>query len=282
MFKGFPFQGTSPFQGSTSSSPLLGSRSLSGSPLLGSRSLSGSSLQGSTSPRSPEIFSEEDFGEPLVETENSKIYYYGASDDEIIKIMPYSATSAREISFNKALKGALKEQTKSYPEREKEDPVFLLPRKDIRIGKDQIGLIYPFTEELSEEFDVDDVWVRMISILALLEKLQVVHLDFRPENLCLYNGRLLIRDFGNSYLLNAPTGFLPEYRFPAIQIRAPEFFDREVNILPNRPNQFLSSEFMTYYAPELRAVLHGAEFDCRADLWSLASWMEGAEWMNWT
>ena len=192
----------------------------------------------------------------------------------MIKIMPFNANSAREISFNKILKNC---------------PVVLKFRKQLLLSKngeltkaevkncEKVGLVFPLTEELPEEIDLEEIWERLLIILSSLEKINIAHLDFRPENLCLHRGSILLRDFGNSYLLDSSTGYLPRERYPEIQIGGPEFYF-DFNTLPSdevlsRRNETLAGNFKGRYPLALKKVLPGSEFDCRADLWSAAAWV---------
>lgn len=184
-------------------------------------------------------------------TEKSVVYQYG--ENEVIKEMKLNSTTAREISFNKLLKDC---------------PVVLHPRKEV-VDNGKISLFFPLTKEL-QEFNLELFFRRMILILATLEKSKIAHLDFRPENLCHYENEILVRDFDNAYFLTSYKGYLPKERFPMIQIGGPEFY-YHYNTFPR--NQLLSGEFSNRYPSQILESLSGAEFDERADVWSLASWI---------
>ena len=177
-------------------------------------------------------------------TENSEVHYY--NKEEVIKKMKFNGATAREVSLRKALQKC---------------PVVLGSRKEI-VEKNKIGLIYPLTKdfELPENTknNYESLFKKCIYILAVLEKGGIAHLDFLPSNLCYHDGKLLVRDFGNSYIFSDRQGFLHTGRYPRIQIRAPEFIE-----FPERPDDDVDSK---------NRIL-GSFFDQRADIWSLACWM---------
>jgi serine/threonine protein kinase len=187
-------------------------------------------------------------------TENSEVYPYNKG--EVIKKMKFNGATAREVSLSKALQNC---------------PVSLNPRKEVLDGG-KIGLIYPLTKDFSleENKDYEDVFMRCIQILAVLEKSGIAHLDFLPDNLCYHGGEILVRDFGNAYLFSNRQGFVHTGRYPRIQICAPEFqnFPEPKDYETFIPEVQIQDPNDLFYEPQ-----NGSYFDQRADVWSLGCWM---------
>jgi len=104
------------------------------------------------------------------------------------------------------------------------------------------GLIIPYFQTDLSIFSNEKIFRESIEILKVLEEHRIVHLDFKPDNLGIYNEKLVLFDFGNSFQLETKFGFIEQSRYPPKAIRGPEF---------NGPK---------------------SRFDTRADLWSLGRW----------
>ena len=214
------------------------------------------------------------FPEQNVIAKNSNSVVLEEGTDRVRKIIGYSASSAREISFNEILK----------------DVPFILHPLETEYYEDEIHIIYPKTEELlGSKILYEEIFIQAIKLLTILENLNIVHLDFRFENIGVVNGKIVLRDFGNACLLTGKVGYLPHYRYPVEKVRAPEFIE-----LPESDTRGLVSYMAlrkllndgTVYAnikfenevldgENRQTILHnlyGSEFDTRADLWSFACW----------
>lgn len=198
----------------------------------------------------------------IYQTENATVF--DNHNGTITKRMKYTASTFREISFNDLLARV--------------DSI-LHPIETI-YHADGVDIIYPKTEDFYQaKLDYHTVYEQCIIILAVLERLKIVHLDFRPENIGVINGKLYLRDFGNAYLLRGDTGYISYFRYPVEQIRAPEFvtFGPEDTSKDLRSFIFLQRTFeptsvIAQDKLDIIPNLNGSQFDTRADVWSFACW----------
>lgn len=185
-------------------------------------------------------------------------------DGTVSKVMSYTSSTLREISFNELCINV--------------DSI-LHPVKTI-YNDDTVEIIYPKTVNfLDEKLPYEEVFIQGIRLLAILERLKIVHLDFRPENIGIVNGRIVLRDFGNAYLLRSDTGYVSYFRYPVEKIRPPEFIvtSSDDNSRGLRSFIYLQRTFepATVIEQERSSVipnLYGSQFDTRADLWSFGCW----------
>lgn len=86
----------------------------------------------------------------------------------------------------------------------------------------EITIITPLMEKITPTFDTESLYFQCLEILKVLEKMKIVHLDFRIENLVSQNGKVILIDFGNAHLMGT-CNIITSDRFPPKYVRAPEF-----------------------------------------------------------
>lgn len=198
----------------------------------------------------------------IYQTENATVF--DNNNGTITKRMKYTASTFREISFNSLL----------------EDVDHILHPIETIYHVNEVDIIYPKTQDLYQaKLDYHTVYKQCIFILAILERLKIVHLDFRPENIGVIGDKLYLRDFGNAYLLRSDTGYISHFRYPVEQIRASEFvtFEQDDASKDLRSFIFLQRTFepATVIGQDKLNIIHdlnGSQFDTRADIWSFACW----------
>lgn len=201
-------------------------------------------------------------GTTLYSTDYSSIIDNG--DGTVTKVMKYTTSTLREISFNALCK----------------DVDSILHPLETIYHDDTVEIIYPKTQELFDaKISYEELFIQGIRLLTILEQLKIVHLDFRPENIGLINGRIVLRDFGNAYLLRSDTGYISYFRYPVEKIQAPEFIStspddnsRSLRSFIYLRRTFEPASVLEYKDVEIIQNLYGSQFDTRADVWSFGVW----------
>jgi len=151
--------------------------------------------------------------ELLAITRNNSVYRF---KDKVFKECRRDIDCIREISLLRAI-----------------DHPLIVTLLSFEIEKEKIILTLPYLEPIPENISIEKFYSQCLEILLILEKMKIVHLDFRTENMRYRNDKIILIDFGHALLLNE-YNLISKDRYPPRYIRAPEFSDEHITLVDTR------------------------------------------------
>lgn len=147
----------------------------------------------------------------------------------VYKILPINSDVIREICFTHMLKNIDVFNPiidiRFYIKDEKSEEYILISDIDldrVDVNSVYIGIVYPKLEPIPD-LELTDLYKQCLNILAILESLNIVHLDFKLDNMG-YNKdkqKIILYDFGNACFVGNVNKEPPEL------IRGYEFYHKE-------------------------------------------------------
>jgi len=97
----------------------------------------------------------------------------------------------------------------------------------------EIKLIMPLVFKVPLSLPIDIFYTQCLKILTVLENINIVHLDFREENLGYDGNKIILLDFGNAVILRKNT-LISYTNYPPEYIRAPEINSLYISRIDSR------------------------------------------------
>lgn len=141
-----------------------------------------------------------DRNESTIQTSNSTVYRV---ENGAVKVLKPTSQALKELSILKAM---------NHPQ--------IVQLLDFELGE-EVKLRMPLYSKVPPNIPVEILYDQCLLILSVLESYNVVHLDFRLNNLGYTDNKIILLDFGNAIILGK-NDFVLSSQYPPEYIRAPE------------------------------------------------------------